>query len=80
MFNIGAGYEPALACWIRARVAWRAGNDVRDGMARRAESLARAADRGLGLHPVGSHGYVPPELTIRSDDDVAWDLEPLQTR
>jgi len=25
-------------------------------------------------HPVGSHGHLPPELTIRSDDDVLWDL------
>lgn len=25
-------------------------------------------------HPVGSHGYLPPELTVRSDEDVAWDL------
>ncbi|HEX5498983.1 MAG TPA: polysaccharide deacetylase family protein [Thermomicrobiales bacterium] len=24
--------------------------------------------------PVGSHGDVPPELTTRGDDDVAWDI------
>jgi peptidoglycan/xylan/chitin deacetylase (PgdA/CDA1 family) len=25
-------------------------------------------------HIVGSHGYLPPELTVRSDDDIASDL------
>lgn len=25
-------------------------------------------------HPIGSHGYLPPELTARSDDDIASDL------
>lgn len=73
IFNIGSGYEPAygildtlgaygLACSMFV-MGWLA--EQNPGLV---QSIAAWG------HPIGSHGYLPPELTVRSDADVLADL------
>ena len=73
IFNIGSGYEPAtsiLDTLEAERVPatmfvmgwWAEQNPV---------LLRRMVRAGF---PIGSHGHLPPELTGRTDDDVAADL------
>lgn len=73
LFSAGPGYEPAVgvletlgAYGAPARffvVGW---------LAEQSPWLVQSiASWG---HVVGSHGYLPPELTSRSDEVVAWDL------
>jgi peptidoglycan-N-acetylglucosamine deacetylase len=73
MFNIGAGYDPAYGILDTLGAYGVPGSMfVMGWLAEQNPSLVQAiAARG---HPVGSHGYLPPELTIRSDDDVVNDL------
>jgi peptidoglycan-N-acetylmuramic acid deacetylase len=73
IFNVGAGYEPALgmldtlsAYGVPATfflmgwwVDWYPG--------------AAATIAAYG-HPIGSHGNLPPELTSRSDEDIRNDV------
>ena len=73
VFNVGAGYEPATG--ILETLGGR-------GVPATMFVMGWLAEQNPGLvqsmaawgHPVGSHGYLPPELTARSDDDVIWDL------
>lgn len=73
LFNVGAGYEPATG--ILEALGAR-------GVPATMFVMGWLAEQNPGLvqdiaawgHPVGSHGYLPPELTSRSDDDVIWDL------
>jgi peptidoglycan/xylan/chitin deacetylase (PgdA/CDA1 family) len=74
MFNVGAGYEPAVGIF-----------DILGdyGIASSMFVMGWLAEQNPGLvqqmaswgHNVGSHGYLPPELTSRSDDDVVGDLQ-----
>ncbi len=74
MFNIGAGYEPAVGI-LDTLGAYGAPATmfVMGWLAEQSPWLVQQI--AAWGHPVGSHGYVPPELTVRSDDDVAWDLQ-----
>ncbi|MGI9254138.1 MAG: polysaccharide deacetylase family protein, partial [Thermomicrobiales bacterium] len=73
IFNIGAGYEPAIsvldtlkAYEARATLflmGWWLDNQP--------DTARYIATYG---HPLGSHGNLPPELTARSDDDVKADI------
>lgn len=74
MFNIGAGYEPALGILDTLSAYGASGTMFIMGwLAEQNPGLAQSiASYG---YPVGSHGYLPPELTTRSDDDIAWDLQ-----
>ena len=74
MFNIGAGFDPAIG--VLDTLGTYGASATMFVMGWLAEQnpwlVQQIAAWG---HPVGSHGYVPPELTVRSDDDVAWDLQ-----
>ena len=74
MFNIGAGFDPAVG--VLDTLGTYGASATMFVMGWLAEQnpwlVQQIAAWG---HPVGSHGYVPPELTARSDDDVAWDLQ-----
>jgi peptidoglycan/xylan/chitin deacetylase (PgdA/CDA1 family) len=73
MFNVGAGYEPAWGILdTLGAYGVAASMFVMGWLAEQNPALVQqmAADG----HPVGSHGYLPPELTSRSDDDVTADL------
>lgn len=74
MFNIGSGYEPAVGM-LETLGAYGvpASMFVMGWLAEQSPWLVQ--EIAAWGHPVGSHGYLPPELTIRSDDDVAWDLQ-----
>lgn len=73
IFNIGSGFEPATSILDTLAVehvpatmfvmGWWAEQNV--------ELLRRMVASGL---PIGSHGHLPPELTLRSDADVAADV------
>jgi peptidoglycan/xylan/chitin deacetylase (PgdA/CDA1 family) len=73
IFNVGSGYEPAVSIFDSLAAA---------GTPATMFVMGWWAEQNPGLtqqmlaygFPLGSHGYVPPELTIRSDDDVAWDV------
>ncbi len=74
MFNIGAGYEPAVGILDTLGAhGTPASMFVMGWLAEQNPWLVQQI--AAWGHPVGSHGYVPPELTIRSDDDVVWDLQ-----
>jgi peptidoglycan-N-acetylglucosamine deacetylase len=74
MFNIGAGYDPAVGILdTLGSYGVPASMFVMGWLAEQNPWLVQQI--AAWGHPVGSHGYVPPELTSRSDDDVAWDLQ-----
>jgi len=74
MFNIGAGYDPAIG--ILDTLGARGVTATMFVMGWLAEQNPWLVQQIAGWgHPVGSHGYLPPELTTRSDDDVTWDLQ-----
>jgi peptidoglycan/xylan/chitin deacetylase (PgdA/CDA1 family) len=74
MFNIGAGYDPAIGILdTLGGYGVPASMFVMGWLAEQNPWLVQQI--AAWGHPVGSHGYVPPELTIRSDDDVVWDLQ-----
>ncbi len=74
MFNIGAGYDPAVGILdTLGSYGAPATMFVMGWLAEQNPWLVQQIS--AWGHPVGSHGYVPPELTNRSDDDVAWDLQ-----
>ena len=74
MFNIGAGYDPAVGILdTLGFYGVPASMFVMGWLAEQNPWLVQQIS--AWGHPVGSHGYVPPELTIRSDDDIAWDLQ-----
>jgi peptidoglycan-N-acetylglucosamine deacetylase len=74
MFNIGAGYDPAVGILdTLGSYGVPATMFVMGWLAEQSPWLVQQI--AAWGHPVGSHGYVPPELTSRSDDDVAWDLQ-----
>ena len=74
MFNIGAGYEPAVGM-LETLGAYGvpASMFVMGWVAEQSPWLVQ--EIAAWGHHVGSHGYLPPELTVRSDVDVAWDLQ-----
>jgi peptidoglycan-N-acetylglucosamine deacetylase len=73
MFNVGAGYEPAVGILdILGSYGVPGSMFVMGWLAEQNPGLVQQL--AAWGHPVGSHGYVPPELTMRSDDDVAGDL------
>jgi peptidoglycan/xylan/chitin deacetylase (PgdA/CDA1 family) len=74
MFNIGSGYEPAVGI-LDTLGAYGASSSmfVMGWLAEQNPWLVQQI--AAWGHPVGSHGYVPPELTLRSDDDIVWDLQ-----
>lgn len=73
IFNIGSGFEPATSILDTLEsegvpatmfvMGWWAEQN--------APLVRRMVEAGL---PIGSHGHLPPELTLRSDDDVAADV------
>ena len=73
LFNVGASYEPATDMLSTLQGYGVPGTFFIMGwLAEQNPGLVQQiAATGF---PVGSHGYLPPELTNRSDDDVAWDL------
>jgi peptidoglycan-N-acetylglucosamine deacetylase len=74
MFNIGAGYDPAVGILdTLGAYGLSASMFVMGWLAEQNPSLVQQI--AAWGHPVGSHGYIPPELTSRSDDDIAWDLQ-----
>ena len=74
MFNIGAGYDPAVGILdTLAAYGASASMFVMGWLAEQSPWLVQQIAASGYL--MGSHGYVPPELTLRSDDDVAWDLQ-----
>jgi peptidoglycan/xylan/chitin deacetylase (PgdA/CDA1 family) len=74
MFNIGSGYEPAVGMLeTLGTYGVQASMFVMGWLAEQNPWLVQ--EIAAWGHHVGSHGYLPPELTIRSDDDVAWDLQ-----
>jgi peptidoglycan/xylan/chitin deacetylase (PgdA/CDA1 family) len=74
MFNIGAGYDPAVGILdTLGSYGVPATMFVMGWLAEQNPWLVQQF--AAWGHPVGSHGYLPPELTSRSDDDVAWDLQ-----
>jgi peptidoglycan/xylan/chitin deacetylase (PgdA/CDA1 family) len=73
LFNMGSGYEPAYGVLdTLGTYGVPASMFVMGWLAEQNPGLVQAI--AGGGHVVGSHGYVPPELTARSDDDVAADL------
>jgi len=73
IFNVGAGYEPATGILdTLRREDVPATMFVMGWWAEQNETLLRrVVEDGF---PVGSHGHLPPELTLRSDEDIAADL------
>ncbi len=72
IFNVGAGYTPATSVFDTLGAY---------GVPATFFVMGWLADQNPDLvqqmswyGPVGSHGYDPPELTTRSDDDVASDI------
>ena len=73
LFNIGAGYEPATGMLgTLGTYGVPATMFIMGWLAEQSPWLAQ--EIAAWGHPIGSHGYAPPELTIRSDDDIANDL------
>ena len=74
IFNIGAGYEPAVSILdTLSATGTPATMFVMGWWAEQNPGLTQQLfDYGF---VVGSHGYTPPELTVRSDEDVAWDVQ-----
>jgi peptidoglycan-N-acetylglucosamine deacetylase len=74
MFNIGSGYEPAVGILeTLGTYGVPASMFVMGWLAEQNPWLVQ--EIAAWGHHVGSHGYLPPELTVRSDDDIAWDLQ-----
>ncbi len=73
IFNVGSGYEPATA--ILDTLAEEGAPATFFVMGWWAEQNPALLQRLFaGGFVVGSHGYLPPELTIRDDGDVAADV------
>jgi peptidoglycan/xylan/chitin deacetylase (PgdA/CDA1 family) len=73
MFNVGSGYEPAYGILdVLSTYGVPGSMFVMGWLAEQNPGLVQ--QMAAGGHPVGSHGYLPPELTARSDDDIAADL------
>jgi peptidoglycan/xylan/chitin deacetylase (PgdA/CDA1 family) len=73
LFNIGSGYAPATGMLnTLSTYGIPATMFIMGWLAEESPWLAQEI-AGWG-HPIGSHGYSPPELTVRSDDDIANDL------
>lgn len=78
IFNIGSGYQPATA--ILDTLAAEQVPATMFLMGWWAEQNPALVQRMVADgHPLGSHGNLPPELTGRSDDDVAADLRAAST-
>ncbi len=73
LFNVGSGSEPAVGI-LETLGAYGVPSSmfVMGWLAEENPWLVQSI-AGWG-HIVGSHGYLPPELTSRSDDDIAADL------
>lgn len=73
MINVGSGYDPAYGM-LETFGAYgiKASTFVMGWLAEQNPSLVQSI--AAWGHPVGSHGHAPPELTLRSDDDVLNDL------
>jgi peptidoglycan/xylan/chitin deacetylase (PgdA/CDA1 family) len=73
LFNVGASAEPATGILSTlGSYGVPASFFVMGWLAEQSPWLVQ--EIAAWGHPVGSHGYLPPELTVRSDEDVAWDL------
>jgi peptidoglycan/xylan/chitin deacetylase (PgdA/CDA1 family) len=74
MFNIGSGYEPAVDMLeTLGAFGVPASMFMMGWLAEQSPWLVQ--EIAAWGHHVGSHGYLPLELTIRSDEDVVWDLQ-----
>jgi peptidoglycan/xylan/chitin deacetylase (PgdA/CDA1 family) len=73
IFNVGVGSEPAVGI-LETLGAYSvpATMFMMGWLAEQSPWLVQ--EIAAWGHPVGNHGYLPPELTIRSDDDVYADL------
>jgi peptidoglycan-N-acetylglucosamine deacetylase len=73
IFNVGSGYEPALSILDTLK-----SYDVAATMFLMGWWLDWAPDTAKYLasfgHPLGSHGNLPPEYTIRTDEDIKADI------
>jgi peptidoglycan-N-acetylglucosamine deacetylase len=73
MINVGSGYDPAYGMLdTLGAYGIKSSMFVMGWLAEQNPSLVQSI--AAWGHPVGSHGYAPPELTLRSDDDVLNDL------
>ena len=73
MVNVGSGYDPAYSMLDTfSAYGIKSSMFVMGWLADLNPSLVQAI--AAWGHPVGSHGHSPPELTLRSDDDVLNDL------
>ena len=73
IFNVGSGFDPAYGILdTLGAYGVPASMFIMGWLAEQNPALVQAI-AGAG-HVIGSHGYLPPELTIRSDDDVIYDL------
>lgn len=73
IFNVGASAEPATGILSTlGSYGVPASFFVMGWLAEQSPWLVQEI-AASGQH-VGSHGYLPPELTARADEDVAWDL------
>jgi peptidoglycan/xylan/chitin deacetylase (PgdA/CDA1 family) len=73
MVNVGSGYDPAYGMLDTfGTYGIKSSMFVMGWLAEQNPLLVQAI--AAWGHPVGSHGHSPPELTLRSDDDVLNDL------
>jgi peptidoglycan/xylan/chitin deacetylase (PgdA/CDA1 family) len=73
IFNIGASYEPATGILDTLSAYGVPATMFMMGWLAEEQPWIVQQIAAYG-HVVGNHGYLPPELTTRSDDDVAADL------
>lgn len=73
IFNIGAGYEPALSMLDTLAYYGTPATMFLMGWWVDWAPEAALAIAASG-HPIGSHGNLPPELTLREDADVKMDI------
>src|SRR4051812_45153820 len=73
LFNIGASYEPATGILDTLSAYGVPATMFMMGWLAEQQPWIVQQIAAYG-HVVGNHGYLPPELTTRSDDDVASDL------
>jgi peptidoglycan-N-acetylglucosamine deacetylase len=72
IFNVGAGYTPATSVFDTLGAYGVPATFFVMGWL--ADQNPYLVQQMSWYGPVGSHGYDPPELTTRSDDDVANDI------
>lgn len=73
LFNVGASYEPATGILDTLSAYGVPATMFMMGWLAEQQPWIVQQIAAYG-HVVGNHGYLPPELTTRSDDDIASDL------